>query len=181
MAKWFALAVVGLLFFIPRSSSASNSRTLKSFRERWATDAPGLPFEKFFTQEPTETIYQNVLITLRRLQAMLQHSSMKISRFQYGYKDAAFLDRINSQNSLHGLGLAIDFLTVKDLRNVPEQQLEAWGRELNQAGLSCVFYPFRSSDRSVHVQVNLPTKRRIYYERKSRKGYKSSYTEAMNS
>jgi len=160
----------------------SSGKKQSNYRARFKESFPLFDPDNFFTKDPLDySIVNNVVFTLKTLLKAIHELGIDVSVFQYGYRDPATNTRIHGHpRSRHLQGLAIDFVTKKDLRTVTEGELEAWGKIFNKNGLSVIFYPFRRHDRSIHVQIskNAPKKRLVFYENKSGKGYNPSYRAA---
>lgn len=161
-----------------------------TFAERWQKDAPppyNQQYSTFFRKTDglvTEDIYRSMVGTIRLLVQGMQGQPYHIKCVQNAYRDPDFNKSIGGDaNSLHMRGQAIDFLLTEDLQNISEAEMESMGRALNKVGLKVIWYPFRTSDRSVHVQVSEAARkgaRRVDYRGRGERGYHASYEAAKN-
>lgn len=160
--------------------SSPNSGT---FEQRWQQDAP-VPYQSwysnFFSGNPTEEIYRNQLKVAWALYNGLKpyEGQYWVSRVQNAYRDPEYNRRIGGDSgSFHMQGLAIDFFWNVDTKDMSEATMMQIGKALNEQNLRVIWYPFRTSDRSTHVQWDTKYKI-IYFRGRGEKGYWKSYNEA---
>jgi uncharacterized protein YcbK (DUF882 family) len=187
MNKWI-LAGLGLLFATWGRGSNDGSNNEGTFEDRWKRDVPqpyNQQYSTFFRETDkhlTESIYKWQVITIKRLLRGLESQPYNLKRVQNAYRDPDFNKRIKGDpRSLHMRGMAIDFFLDTDLRDIPESDLESMGKALNRVGLKVIWYPFRKSDRSSHVQISESAARgyrRITYRGRGERGYHNSYKTA---